>query len=136
MPALLQQGFRCCAIDMPGRGKSVGSDTMANRGEMYKSRSEFNLIQKGPAKLVAAVIESLGCKSAHIAGYDWGAGIAMSMAQHKHLRKSVKKICIMLVRFVMCVNSNVGDSLVYSGSVINSDTFGSGCTVCSFGVEV
>ncbi len=54
--------------------------------------SEHNLDKDGPAAVVSAVIEALGVPSATVVGYDWGAGIALSMGHSKSYKRLVDKI--------------------------------------------
>jgi len=76
---------RTHSLDFPGRGKSPG--------KQLKTRSEFNLIRDGACDVVRSVInDALGRKSAILVGYDWGAGVALSMASSRLHRKFVTQI--------------------------------------------
>lgn len=69
---LVGAGYRVIAIDMPGFGGSSG--------ERLSSRSEHNCAPAGPVAIVVDVLKHFGVRSASLVGYDWGGGIAMSMA--------------------------------------------------------
>ena len=99
LPALVHSGFHVVAIDMPGRGESSG--------KVFKTRSEFNLIENGPADVVLSVISALKAPKAIIVGYDWGAGIAISMAHDKKCQKKVNRIVV----FHPAYNESVKDEL-------------------------
>ena len=84
-PVLQYCGLFPVAIDMPGFGESSG--------EPHRSRSEYNLDAGGPVEVLLCVMKSLSVKTAHLMGYDWGAGIALSAALAHPLRfKSVISI--------------------------------------------
>eukprot|EP00913_Durusdinium_trenchii_P028693 g26909.t1 len=57
---------------MPGFGSSPGT--------RLGSRSELNNAKGGPLDICCAVLDALGVQKANVVGYDWGAGIALSMA--------------------------------------------------------
>ena len=84
LPALVYAGYYAVALDMPGRGSSGGVQ--------LKTRSEFNLETNGACDVVQAVIEALGFRTAVLVGYDWGGGIALSMARSKAHKKMVEKL--------------------------------------------
>jgi len=86
LSALVYSGFYAVALDMPGRGHSKGTP--------FKTRSEFNLVKGGAADFVAAVIAALGYRTAVLVGYDWGAGIALSMAHSNRTKKLASKIVV------------------------------------------
>eukprot|EP00434_Breviolum_minutum_P024226 symbB.v1.2.021391.t1/scaffold1840.1/size99223/5 len=71
-PPLLYNKYRAIAIDMPGFGNSPGT--------RLGSRSELNNVKGGPLDIACAVLDALGVQKASVVGYDWGAGIALSMA--------------------------------------------------------
>ncbi|CAK9099353.1 unnamed protein product [Durusdinium trenchii] len=71
-PPLLYSKYRAIAIDMPGFGSSPGT--------RLGSRSELNNAKGGPLDICCAVLDALGVQKANVVGYDWGAGIALSMA--------------------------------------------------------
>lgn len=86
---------------MPGCGKTaplIG-------GKVLKTRSEFCLVNGGPADIVKEIIvahfkEKQACSlstpgsqcNAVIVGYDWGGGIALSMAGSKKYRRYVDSV--------------------------------------------
>lgn len=70
-PPLLYNKYRAIAIDMPGFGSSPGT--------RLGSRSELNNVKGGPLDIACAVLDALGVQKANVVGYDWGAGIALSM---------------------------------------------------------
>ena len=67
---------------MPGFGNSPGT--------RLGSRSELNNAKGGPLDIACAVLDALGIQKANVVGYDWGAGIALSLALLRKTR--VKKI--------------------------------------------
>ena len=69
---LANMGFLVVGIDFPGFGKSPG--------KRHKSRSEYMRIPGGPVDIVEHIIALMDKPSAHLLGYDWGAGIAISAA--------------------------------------------------------
>lgn len=96
-PSLLYTGYRVIGIDQPGYGQSPGPSK--------SHRSENNLDKGGPVDVVAAVMENLGIEKAVIAGYDWGAGIALSFCIK--FPKKVEKI----VAFMPSYNEKNQDEL-------------------------
>eukprot|EP00750_Incisomonas_marina_P027507 INCI6198.1.p1 GENE.INCI6198.1~~INCI6198.1.p1 ORF type:complete len:781 (-),score=82.40 INCI6198.1:340-2682(-) len=97
--ALVHAGYRAAAIDMPGCGKT----TPLVGGKNLKTRSDFCLVNGGPADIVKEIIVALfaeqACSSkphsdckAVIIGYDWGGGIALSMAGSKKHRRYVQSV--------------------------------------------
>ena len=70
---LTQLGFHVVAIDFPGFGHSPGTP--------LNSRSEQNLAPGGPVDIAIEVMDWLALSRFAVLGYDWGAGIALSMAQ-------------------------------------------------------
>uniref|UniRef100_A0A0G4G145 Kinesin motor domain-containing protein n=1 Tax=Chromera velia CCMP2878 TaxID=1169474 RepID=A0A0G4G145_9ALVE len=89
--ALVWAGYRVVALDMPGRGRSLGSK-MVNGGNPFKTRSDKALEPKGPADTVVAVVKALGRSKATLIGYDWGGGIALAMASCPKKRSTVEAV--------------------------------------------
>lgn len=85
-PCYTYYGYRVIAFDMPGFGNSSG-----NR---FLSRSDQILNKGGPADCALAILDHLGYKKAIFGGYDWGAGIAISLA--KKYPKKVKFVIALL----------------------------------------
>eukprot|EP01062_Namystynia_karyoxenos_P049471 TRINITY_DN3789_c1_g1_i1.p1 TRINITY_DN3789_c1_g1~~TRINITY_DN3789_c1_g1_i1.p1 ORF type:complete len:1109 (+),score=301.27 TRINITY_DN3789_c1_g1_i1:78-3329(+) len=84
-PALAWGNLRAIAIDQPGWGRSPG--------QQHRCRSEHNLDEGGPVDVIIAVMRALSVSSAHFIGYDWGGGIALSMAlKHPGKVKSVVSV--------------------------------------------
>jgi predicted esterase len=70
--ALAYYKIRVIAIDQPGFGRS--------NGKSFPCNSKNNLEKGGPCDVVMAVINALGLKGKiAVGGYDWGAGIAISL---------------------------------------------------------
>ena len=85
-PALVHAGLFVVAIDMPGCGDSPGPS--------LKTRSEYNLLPGGAADVVRRVLKALRRRSATLFGYDWGGGIALSMASSTKHRVAVDKLVV------------------------------------------
>ena len=71
-PALVHSGFVVICPDMPGFGQTPGPRP--------PTRSDRACDSGGAADLVQRLILAFGARSAVLVGYDWGAGIALSMA--------------------------------------------------------
>ena len=71
-PALVHSGFVVICPDMPGFGQTPGPRP--------PTRSDRACDSGGAADLVHRLILAFGARSAVLVGYDWGAGIALSMA--------------------------------------------------------
>ncbi|KAJ9460543.1 Kinesin-like calmodulin-binding protein [Diplonema papillatum] len=74
------------AIDQPGFGHTPGTP--------HRSRSEHNLAAGGPVDVLLAVMDALGVAAAHVLGYDWGGGAALSAGLRHPLR--VKSLVVLL----------------------------------------
>ena len=72
LPGLVFAGFRVLIVEQPGYGESSGT--------RFASRSERNLDKGGPVDVTIAVMKHFGVEKAHFLGYDWGAGIVLSLA--------------------------------------------------------
>lgn len=83
-PPLVKAGYRVALIDFPGFGRSPG--------DRLNPRSEANFVDGGPVECVLATLDHFGVPSAVIMGYDWGGGVAVSVA-HKY-RKRVSKLIL------------------------------------------
>lgn len=88
LPALVWAGYHACALDMPGRGDSGG--------EALQTRSEFNLKSGGAADMVCEAIAVLSAecsttRNVVLLGYDWGGGVALSMALSARIRRKLAK---------------------------------------------
>jgi dienelactone hydrolase len=81
---LVHAGYLAVLVDMPGCGESDGP--------LLKTRSEYNLVKGGPAVIVKRVLEALGRRSAVMLGYDWGGGVALSMAASPTYKHLVQKV--------------------------------------------
>jgi pimeloyl-ACP methyl ester carboxylesterase len=66
VPVLADSGFRVIAPDMRGFERSGGAEEVA----AYSLRNA--------AADVNTILDHLGIQAAHIAGHDWGAGVACS----------------------------------------------------------
>jgi hypothetical protein len=113
-----------CAIDMPGCGHSTARDC-ANHGQTLKTRSEHNAEKDGACDLVAAVIKSYSngerkTQRAVVVGYDWGAGVALSLA----LRKKYRRIVSDIVCFHPSYNEAVPGELAQIGPMKRKGTQG------------
>lgn len=71
MPGLAKAGYYVIAPSMPGFGRSPGP--------RYPSRSEYHTLPGGPVDLVRELISIFDEESAALVGYDWGAGIIISL---------------------------------------------------------
>ena len=80
-------GYLVVCPDMPGFG--------ASPGPRPGTRSELACEPGGAADVVARLIGSLGVSSAVLVGYDWGAGVALSMAASARHRRLVSAACLM-----------------------------------------
>ena len=69
---LVGHGYRVIGIDFPGFGRTGG--------DRLPSRSEFNCAAGGPVDIVLTVLDHFGIRKATVLGYDWGGGIAWSLA--------------------------------------------------------
>ena len=82
---LLYCGLWPVAVDQPGWGGSPG--------QQHRSRSEYNTAEGGPVDVCLAVMRAMDVASAHFMGYDWGAGILLSLGLKHPLRvKSLMSI--------------------------------------------
>jgi pimeloyl-ACP methyl ester carboxylesterase len=88
---LVYAGFFTIMIDMPGCGESDGP--------LLKTRSEFNLVAGGPADIVKGVLHELGRRSAVLLGYDWGAGVALSMASSPKYKHIAQKVVVIMASY-------------------------------------
>ena len=71
--SLSYYNYKIIAIDQPGFGKT--------EGKPHKCNSLYNLDKGGPCDIVLAVMKELKIKEkVIIGGYDWGGGIAISLA--------------------------------------------------------
>ena len=71
-PALVHSGYVVICPDMPSFGQTPGPRP--------PTRSDLACEPGGAADLVQRLILGFGARSAVLVGYDWGAGIALSMA--------------------------------------------------------
>lgn len=85
-PGLTHYNYRVVAFDQPGYGRSTGT--------CHPSRSERNLDEKGPANVALEIAQQLGFSSFIAGGYDWGAGVALSLAQ-RDSKKTPKVIALL-----------------------------------------
>lgn len=85
-PCLTHYGYRVVAFDQPGYGNSPG--------KCHPSRSDKNLDKGGPADIAEQVAAELGFEQFIAGGYDWGAGIALSLAQ-RNSRKVSRVIALL-----------------------------------------
>ncbi|CAK0904714.1 unnamed protein product, partial [Prorocentrum cordatum] len=72
VPALLHAGYQAIAVDMPGCGHSPGPE--------LKTHSRFNAEAGGACEVVLGTMDALGLGRATLVGYDWGGGVALSLA--------------------------------------------------------
>eukprot|EP00040_Diaphanoeca_grandis_P014186 m.71809 g.71809 ORF g.71809 m.71809 type:complete len:1100 (-) comp24394_c0_seq3:172-3471(-) len=90
IPALVFAGYFVVALDMPGRGQS--------KAKPLKTRSEFNGDKNGACDVVLEVIKLLqpvaAIPKATLFGYDWGGGIALTMAHTKRYRRFVTHVIV------------------------------------------
>lgn len=96
-PALSYYGYRVVAFDQPGFGKSPG--------KCHSHRSERINDEGGPADVAKAVANKLGFKSFIAGGYDWGAGVALALAQRDS--KMVPKVIALLPSFSVSQDSEI-----------------------------
>ena len=90
-PALVHAGFQAVAVDMPGFGHS----RPPAKGARMHTRSEHTCEPGGAAEVVEAVLTALGAKSCTLIGYDWGAGIALSMGCSPRYKRLVQRTVAM-----------------------------------------
>ena len=96
-PSLTYYGYRVVAFDQPGFGYSPGN-THSHRSEKINDKG-------GPADIARAVADQLGFKTFIAGGYDWGAGVALALAQKDN--KRVPKVLALLPSFNVTQDSEI-----------------------------